>query len=84
MDSKSLSPSSDVSKFRRFRFNLILFLRLPRDISEWDLRAAVLDCSVNMFEDYLLRAKRAAAESGCAVEVMVRQTPSEIECEVAV
>jgi hypothetical protein len=76
--SQSPSPSYDVFKFRRFRFNLVRFLRLPMDISERDLRDAVLECSVNVFADYVIRAKRAAAQSGGAVEVMVRHMPTSV------
>lgn len=69
-----LSPSYDVFKFRRFRFNLIQFLRLPLDISERDLRQAVSECSANVFEGYLMRAKRATEESGGAVEEIAAES----------
>jgi hypothetical protein len=73
------SPSYDVFKFRRFRFNLICLLRLPLDISERDLREAVLDCSVNVFADYVIRARRAIADSPGPVEVTVRQAAHSTE-----
>jgi hypothetical protein len=50
--------SYDVFKFRRFRFNLIRFLRLPLDIKEGDLRTAIMQCSVTVFADYVARARR--------------------------
>jgi hypothetical protein len=73
------SQTYDVFKFRRFRFNLVRFLRLPLDISERDLRHAIMQCSVNVFADYVTRAKRAVAESGGHVEVTVRQAAYSIE-----
>jgi hypothetical protein len=82
--SQSPSPSYDVFKFRRFRFNLVRFLRLPMDISEADLRDAILECSVNVFANYVIRAKRAAAQSGGIVEVVVRQAPSTVPRAIAV
>jgi hypothetical protein len=69
----------DMFKFRRFRFNLIRFLRLPLDISETDLRNAIMRCSVNVFADYVIRAKRAGAESGGPVEAIVGQSPRTVE-----
>jgi len=77
-------PSYDVFKFRRFRFNLIRFLRLPLSINERDLREAVLECSVNVYADYVIRAKRAAAESGGGAEIMVRPMSNTVEHWVAV
>jgi hypothetical protein len=71
--------SYDVFKFRRFRFNLVRFLRLPVDIKEGDLRAAIMQCSVNVFADYVARARRAVAESGGPVEVTVRQAAFSLE-----
>jgi hypothetical protein len=73
------SPSYDVFKFRRFRFNLVRFLRLPLDISERDLREAVMECSANVFADYVARAERAVAESGGPVEVTVRKAAFSME-----
>jgi hypothetical protein len=75
-----LPPQSyDVFKFRRFRFNLIRFLRLPLDIDEGDLRAAIMQCSVNVLANYVVRARRAVAESGGPVEVTVRPAAYAIE-----
>jgi hypothetical protein len=71
--------SYDVFKFRRFRFNLVRFLRLPVDIGEKDLRDAIMQCSVNVFADYVARARRAVAESGGPVEVTVRQSAFTLE-----
>ena len=79
MYSHTPSPSYDVFKFRRFRFNLIRFLRLPMDIRESDLREAVMECSVNVFAGYVARAERAVAESGGPVEVTLRQPAYTIE-----
>jgi hypothetical protein len=73
------SQTYDVFKFRRFRFNLVRFLRLPLDIRETDLRNAIMRCSVNVFADYVARAQRAVAESGGPVEVIVRQSPRTVE-----
>jgi hypothetical protein len=77
--SQTPSPSYDVFKFRRFRFNLVRFLRLPLDISERDLREAVMECSVNVFADYVARAERAVVESGGPVEVTVRKAAFTLE-----
>ena len=75
-----LPPQSyDVFKFRRFRFNLIRFLRLPLDINEGDLRDAIMQCSVNVFAVYVARARRAVAESGGPVEVTVRRPAFALE-----
>jgi hypothetical protein len=82
--SHSPSPSYDVFKFRRFRLNLIRFLRLPLNINEPDLREAILECSVNVYADYVIRAKRAAADSAGGVEIMVRPMPNTVEHAVAV
>ena len=79
MYSQTPSPSYDVFQFRRFRFNLVRFLRLPVDISEKDLRDAVLECSVNVFAGYVERAERAVGESGGPVEVTVRKAAFAIE-----
>jgi hypothetical protein len=72
-------PAYDVFKFRRFRFNLIRFLRLPLDIKERDLRSAIMQCSVNVFADYVARARRAVAESGGPVEVTFRPAAHTID-----
>jgi len=64
----------DVFKFRRFRLNLIRFLKLPLDVGEQDLRDAIMKCSVNLLANYMGRAECAVADSGGVVEVPVRQT----------
>jgi hypothetical protein len=53
------APDYDVFKFRRFRLNLITFLKLPLGISESSLRDAIKGCSVNLLEVYVARAERA-------------------------
>jgi hypothetical protein len=55
-------PASDVFKFRRFRLNLISFLRLPLGVSENELRDRLKACSVNLHAGYLARAERSAME----------------------
>jgi hypothetical protein len=79
MLSQPPTQTYDVFKFRRFRFNLVRFLRLPLDISETDLRNAIMRCSANVFADYVARAERAVPESEGSVEVTVRQIPRTVE-----
>jgi hypothetical protein len=55
-------PVYDVFKFRRFRLNLIGFLKLPLDIREDALRNAIKGCSVNLLATYLTRAERVRIE----------------------
>jgi hypothetical protein len=68
----------DVFKFRRFRLNLIRFLKLPLDVGEKDLRNAIMQCSVNLLANYMGRAECAAVDSGGVVEVPVRQTKASL------
>jgi hypothetical protein len=56
------APVYDVFKFRRFRLNLIGFLRLPLGVSETTLRDVIKGCSVNLLTTYVARAERAAAK----------------------
>jgi hypothetical protein len=53
----------DVFKFRRFRLNLIGFLKLPLGISEDALRDVIKGCSVNLLANYLARAERVIAKA---------------------
>jgi hypothetical protein len=53
-------PIYDVFKFRRFRLNLIGFLRLPLGVREDVLRDVIKGCSVNLLANYLARAERSA------------------------
>ena len=46
----------DVFKFRRFRLNVLSFLRLPLDTSELVLRQAIKECSTGLWIDYLWRS----------------------------
>ena len=46
----------DVFKFRRFRLNVIGFLKLPLSINENALRHAIKDCSVSLLSSYDARA----------------------------
>lgn len=55
----SPAPLYDVFKFRRFRLNLISFLRLPLSVNENDLREVIKECSVNLHAGYVARAERA-------------------------
>jgi hypothetical protein len=55
-------PSHDVFKFRRFRLNVISFLRLPLGVSENELREVIKECSANLHACYLARAERSAME----------------------
>jgi hypothetical protein len=51
--------SDDVLAFRQFRRNVIGFLRLPLDVSEGDLRDALIVISPNLLAVYKLRATQA-------------------------
>lgn len=51
-------PVYDVFKFRRFRLNLIGFLKLPLGTSEDVLRNVIKGCSVHLLANYLARAER--------------------------
>jgi hypothetical protein len=57
------TPVYDVFKFRRFRLNLIGFLKLPLGISEDALPEVIKGCSVNLLANYLARAERVIAKS---------------------
>lgn len=50
-----LGQEFDVFKFRRFRLNLIGFLKLPLDVSEDVLRDIVQGWSANLLLCYLAR-----------------------------
>jgi hypothetical protein len=53
----------DVFKFRRFRLNLISFLRLPLGVSENELRNVIKGCSASLHAGYVARAERANTEA---------------------
>ena len=55
-------PQTDVFKFRRFRLNLVSFLRLPLGVSEHELRDVIKECSVSLYAAYLARAERSSQE----------------------
>jgi hypothetical protein len=59
-------PVYDIFKFRRFRLNMISFLKLPLDVSETVLRSATGRSSQNLFASYLLRAERALRDNSAA------------------
>ena len=59
----------DLFAFRRFRLNVIGFLRLPLDVSEAALRDVLRQCSSNLFASYLARSERAHEESEAPIEV---------------
>jgi hypothetical protein len=59
-------PAYDIFMFRRFRLNLISFLRLPLNVSEAALRNATGRSSQNLFASYLLRAERALRDNSAA------------------
>jgi hypothetical protein len=59
-------PAYDIFMFRRFRLNLITFLRLPLNVSEAALRNATGRSSQNLFASYLLRAERAFRDNSAA------------------
>ena len=59
----------DLFAFRRFRLNVIGFLRLPLDVSEAALRDVLRQCSSSLFAGYLARLERAHEESGAPIEV---------------
>ena len=56
----------DIFKFRRFRLNMISFLKLPLNVSEAALRSATGQSSQNLFTSYLLRAERALRDNSAA------------------
>jgi hypothetical protein len=51
----------DVFKFRRFRLNVIGFLKLPLSVSESALREVIKESSTHLFVNYMSRAERAGA-----------------------
>jgi hypothetical protein len=57
------APVYDLFKFRRFRLNVIGFLRLPLGINESTLRDVIKGCSVNLLAHYMARAERVAAQA---------------------
>jgi hypothetical protein len=59
----------DAFAFRRFRLNVIGFLRLPLDVSEAALRDVLRQCSSSLLASYLARLERAHEESGAPIEV---------------
>jgi hypothetical protein len=62
-------PNYDVFKFRRFRLNLIGFLKLPLGVSESALRDVIKQCSVNLLANYEARAERVRSKSRVSVKV---------------
>ena len=46
-------------KFRRFRLNVLSFLRLPLDTREAALRQAIGNCSAHLLQEYLWRSQQA-------------------------
>jgi hypothetical protein len=64
----------DVFKFRRFRLNLIEFLRLPLGVSENALRDVIKGSSANLLANYMARAERVVVESRAAVRLPSGQT----------
>ena len=53
----------ELSTFKRFRLNVIDFLRLPHDVSESALRDAIKLSSLNLLESYKERAARARSKT---------------------
>jgi hypothetical protein len=51
----------DVFKFRRFRLNVIGFLKLPLSVGESALREVIKESSTHLFVNYMSRAERAGA-----------------------
>jgi hypothetical protein len=64
-------PDFDLFKFRRFRMNLIGFLKLPLGISETELREVIKACSVNLLATYDARARCAHSESSDTAKLPV-------------
>jgi hypothetical protein len=64
----------DVFKFRRFRLNVIGFLKLPLGVSEKALRDVIKGCSANLLANYVARAEYAVTKSGAPVHVPSGQT----------
>jgi hypothetical protein len=59
-------PAYDIFMFRRFRLNLINFLKLPLNVSEAALRRATGRSSQKLFASYLLRAELALRDNSAA------------------
>jgi hypothetical protein len=71
MLTQDLTPAYEIFMFRRFRLNLISFLKLPLKVSEAALREALGRSSQNLFAGYLLRAKRALAADSAAPAAVI-------------
>lgn len=59
--SKDPDEVNHLLMFRRFRFHVIAFLRLPEDVSETELLSAIKSASLNLLASYEQRAARAKA-----------------------
>ena len=69
------APVYDVFKFRRFRLNIIGFLKLPLGVNETTLRDVIKGSSINLLAHYLARAERVAAKSAPPIEITPRHVP---------
>jgi hypothetical protein len=64
----------DVFRFRRFRLNVIGFLKLPLSVSEKALRDVIKACSVNLHANYVARADYVITNSDVPVQDPSDQT----------
>ncbi|MGA2188683.1 MAG: hypothetical protein ABSH33_09135 [Steroidobacteraceae bacterium] len=63
MPSRAGGSFDELMTFKRFRLNVIGFLRLPHDVSESALRDAIKSSSPNLLASYKDRAARARSMS---------------------
>lgn len=66
---EDLEAFDDLLKFRRFRLNVIEFLKLPLDVSEPALRDSIKRSSAALFRNYEERAARARAKPNQTVAI---------------
>lgn len=62
MQTQDSITAYDLFKFRRFRLNVIGFLKLPLGINEHALRLAIKGCSASLLSSYDARADRAVPD----------------------
>ena len=77
---QDMDPFDELLVFRRFRMNVIQFLRLPLDVDEQTLCDAIKGASSSLWAGYERRSARARA----VVRVPARdQSPGRVESEAA-
>ncbi len=81
MGKNDTEPSYDVFKFRRFRLNLIRFLRLPLGIKESALREVLRGRSQHLLASYEARAEMATSEVAAPEPASVKSKGHEFIAE---